>query len=302
MFVVLSYVQHTSARGESPVKVLKGKIAVVTGASRGAGRGIAQELGAAGATVYVTGRSTRAGARTNDRPETIEAAADLVSSLGGVGIPVRVDHTVDAEVEALFARVKAEQGRLDILVNNVWGLHDRHWPDGPVPGGPFWEEPEMPWDLMMNAGPRAHLVASRSAIPLMLGHGTGLIVTTTFYDQGKYTGNFWYDLAKNALNRLAFAMAQELKGYGISSVAMSPGFMRTELVLASVGASEANWREFPALTNTETPRYVGRAVAALAADPSILEKTGQCLTAGELAREYGFTDTDGGYIPPFTIP
>lgn len=282
--------------------MLKGKIAVVTGASRGAGRGIAQELGAAGATVYVTGRSTRAGARTHDRPETIEETADLVSSLGGIGIPVRVDHTVDAEVAALFAQVKAEQGRLDILVNNIWGLHDRHWPDGPVPGGPFWEEPEMPWDLMMNAGPRAHLIASRSAIPLMLGHGSGLIVTTTFYDQGKYTGNFWYDLAKNALNRLAFAMAQELKAHGIASVAVSPGFMRTELVLASVGATEANWRDFSALANTETPRYVGRAVAALAADPDIMANTGRCITAGELALQYGFTDIDGRYIAPFAIP
>lgn len=284
------------------MKVLKGKIAVVTGASRGAGRGIAQELGAAGATVYVTGRSTRAGARTNDRPETIEETADLVSALGGAGIPVRVDHTVDAEVAALFAQVKAEQGRLDILVNNIWGLHDRHWADGPVPGGPFWAEPDMPWDLMMKAGPRAHLVASRSAIPLMLEHSGGLIVTTTFYDQGKYTGNFWYDLAKNALNRLAFAMAQELKSHGIASLAVSPGFMRTELVLASVRASEANWREFPALANTETPRYVGRAVAALAADPDVMAKTGRCLTVGELAREYGFTDIDGRYIAPFAVP
>lgn len=284
------------------MKVLKGKIAVVTGASRGAGRGIAQELGAAGATVYVTGRSTRAGARTNARPETIEETADLVSALGGVGIPVRVDHTVDAEVAALFAQVKAQQGRLDILVNNIWGLHDRHWPDGPVPGGPFWAEPDMPWDLMMTAGARAHLVASRSAIPLMLQHGSGLIVTTTFYDQGKYTGNFWYDLAKNALNRLAFAMAQELKSHGIASLAVSPGFMRTELVLASVGASEANWRDFPALASTETPRYVGRAVAALAADPDVMAKTGRCLTAGELAREYGFTDIDGRCIAPFAVP
>ncbi len=283
------------------MRELKGKIAVVTGASRGAGRGIAQELGAAGATVYVTGRSTRSGSRTLDRPETIEETADMVTELGGAGIPVRVDHTIDTEVQALFARVRAEQGRLDLLVNNVWGLHDRQWPDGPVPGGPFWEEPEMPWDILFNAGVRAHLVASRCAVPLMLGQGTGLIVTTSFFDQGKYTGNFWYDLAKNALNRLAFAMAQELKARSITSVAVSPGFMRTELVLASVGAGAETWRDFPALARTETPRYVGRAVVALASDPGVLTKTGQCLTAGELAREYGFTDIDGRYIPPFTL-
>lgn len=162
--------------------VLKGRIAVVTGASRGAGRGITLELGAAGATVYVTGRSSRASGTTLGRPETIEATAEMVTELGGVGIPVRVDHTVDAEVESLFARVKAEQGRLDILANSVWGLHDRHWPDGPVPTGPFWEEPEMPWDLMFRAGVRAHLVASRCAVPLLLERGSGLIVTISFFD------------------------------------------------------------------------------------------------------------------------
>lgn len=213
------------------MKMLNGKIAVVTGASRGAGRGIAQELGAAGATVYVTGRSTRAGSRTLDRPETIEETAEMVTDLGGEGIPVRVDHTVDAEVESLFARVKGEQGRLDILVNNIWGLHDRQRPDGPVPGGPFWEEPEMPWDIMFNAGVRAHLVASRCAIPLMLGQGSGLIVTTSFFDEGKYTGNFWYDLAKNALNRLAYGMAQELKTRSIASVAVARGSCEPSLCL-----------------------------------------------------------------------
>lgn len=254
------------------------------------------ELGAAGATVYVTGRSTRSGHRTLNRSETIEETAELVSALGGKGIPARVDHTADAEVAALFRRVAEEQGRLDILVNNIWGGHDRMWPSGP-----FWESPEIPWETMFEAGVRAHIVASKCAIPLMLKQGSGLVVTTTFYDEGKYTGDFWYDLAKNALNRLAFAMAQELKEHSIASVGVSPGFMRTELVLASEGATEETWQEFPGLARTETPRYVGRAVAALAADPNVMARTGQILTAGELAREYGFTDVDGRYIPPFRL-
>jgi NAD(P)-dependent dehydrogenase (short-subunit alcohol dehydrogenase family) len=276
--------------------MLQGKIAVVTGASRGAGRGIAQELGAAGATVYVTGRSTRDGSRTLERPETIEETAEMVTGLGGRGIPIRVDHTVDAEVSALFKRVEAEQGRLDILVNNAWGGHDRAWP-----GGAFWETPDMPWDIMFEAGVRAHLVATRCAIPLMLPRGAGLVVTTSFFDQGKYTGNFWYDLAKNALNRMAYGMAQDLKSRSIASVALSPGFMRTEVVLDTMGATEQTWQDVPRLARTETPRYAGRAVVALAADPQVLTKTGQFLTAGDLAREYGFTDVDGRYIPAYVL-
>lgn len=272
---------------------LQGKVAVVTGASRGAGRGIAQELGAAGATVYVTGRSTRA---ASARPETIEETAEMVTALGGKGIPVRVDHTVDAEVEALFAQVKAAHGGLDILVNSVWGGHDKPWPSGP-----FWEAAEVPWETMFTAGVRAHLIASRYAVPLMLRQPKGLIVTVSFFDEGKYTGNFWYDLAKNAMNRLAHNMAHELKDTAIASVAVSPGFMRTELVLESEGATEETWQSVPKLARTETPRYVGRAIVALAADPHVLAKTGQCLTAGELALAYGFTDVDGRVVPPFRL-
>ncbi len=277
---------------------LRGKIAVVTGASRGAGRGIALELGAAGATVYVTGRSTRDGARTLNRSETIEETAEMVTELGGKGIPVRVDHTVDAEVAAFFDRVRAEQGRLDILVNNAWGGHDREWP-----GSTFWETPYIPWEIMFEAGVRAAVLSSRCAVPLMLPQKAGLIITTSFFDPepGTYTGSFWYDLAKNALTRAAFGMAQDLRPHGIASVAVSPGWMRTELVLAHYGATEATWRDYPELARTETPRYVGRGVAALAADPDVMTKTGQALTAGGLAREYGFTDIDGRYVPPFTV-
>jgi len=278
------------------MRSLHGKIAVVTGASRGAGRGIALELGAAGATVYVTGRSTRAGAATLGRPETIEEVAEAVTALGGVGIPAQVDHADDGQVERFFQRVRAEQGRLDLLVNNVWGGNEEE-----IRARPFWEEEMSNWERMFVAGMRAHVAASRCAVPLMLPQQRGLIVNTTFYDRGKYTGAFWYDLAKNGICRAAFGMAQDLRPHGIAAVAVSPGFMRTELVLAHFGATEENWREFPDLERTETTRYVGRAVAALAADPAVMAKTGQSLRAGDLAQEYGFTDLDGRYVPPFEV-
>ncbi len=278
------------------MRMVQGKIAVVTGASRGAGRGIALELGAAGATVYVTGRSRRGGPTTMNRPETIDDLADAITAMGGVGIPVQVDHTDDAQVEALFQRVRAEQGRLDLLVNNVWGGNEEE-----IGSKPFWEEEMSNWERMFVAGMRAHVAASRYAVPLMLEQGRGLIINTSFYDRGRYTGTFWYDLAKNGICRAAFGMAQQLRPHGIAAVAVSPGFMRTELVLAHFGATEETWRSFPDLARTETPRYVGRAVVALAADPQIMAKTGQSLRAGDLAQEYGFTDVDGRYVPPFEI-
>ncbi len=278
------------------MRMVQGKIAVVTGASRGAGRGIALELGAAGATVYVTGRSRRGGPTTMNRPETIDDLADAITAMGGVGIPVQVDHTDDAQVEALFQRVRAERGRLDLLVNNVWGGNEEE-----IGGKPFWEEEMSNWERMFVAGMRAHVAASRYAVPLMLEQGRGLIINTSFYDRGRYTGTFWYDLAKNGICRAAFGMAQQLRPHGIAAVAVSPGFMRTELVLAHFGATEETWRSFSDLARTETPRYVGRAVVALATDPQIMVKTGQSLRAGDLAQEYGFTDVDGRYVPPFEI-
>ena len=289
---------------------LKGCVAVVTGASRGAGRGIAIELGAAGATVYVTGRSTRTRPATSygqilvrsnlkELPGSIEATADEVTRAGGTGIPVRCDHTVEEEVAALFGRVQQEQGRLDLLVNNAWGGHETF--DG-VFQAPFWERPMDPWDAMFNRGVRNHLLASRLAAPLLIRRGQGLIVTTTFWDRHRYMmGNIFYDLAKSAMTRLAFGMAQELRPHGVASNAVSPGWMRTEFVLAGHQTDEAHWRERPALANTESPRYVGRAVAALAADPDVMARTGDVLRVGDLAREYGFTDVDGQQPAPFEL-
>lgn len=289
---------------------LKDCVAVVTGASRGAGRGIALELGAAGATVYVTGRSTRqepaqsygqlmAWSDLKQLPGSIEETAEDVTRAGGHGIAVRCDHTREDEVAALFHRIEKEQGRLDLLVNNAWGGHENF--DG-IFQAPFWERPMVHWDSMFDRGVRNHLLASRLAAPILVRQGKGLIVTTTFWDRDRYMkGNLLYDLAKSTMTRLAFGMAQELKPHGVASVAVSPGWMRTEFVLAGHHTDEAHWRERPELAGTESPRYVGRAVAALAADPRIMDRTGRALRVGDLAREYGFTDVDGRVVPPFEM-
>ncbi len=292
------------------MKRLQQCIAVVTGASRGAGRGCAVELGAAGATVYVTGRSRRAQAAPGYEqiltmsnltrlPGSIDETAEEVTRAGGRGIAVACDHTDEAQVEALFRRVLHEHGSLDLLVNNAWGGHETF--DG-VFQASFWERPMVHWDAMFDRGVRNHLLASRLAAPTFVRQGRGLIVTTTFWDRDKYMqGNLFYDLAKAAMTRLAFGMAQELRPHGVASVAVSPGWMRTEFVLAGHQTDEAHWHERPALARTESPRYLGRAVVALAGDPQILERSGQVLRVGDLARHYGFTDIDGRVVLPFEL-
>lgn len=292
-------------------RTLSGCIAVVTGASRGAGRGIAQELGAAGATVYVTGRSTRdrpaggyeqlmALSKLETLPGTIDETAEEVTRLGGRGIAVRCDHTREDEVAQLFERVQREAGRLDLLVNNAWGGHECFTG---VFDAPFWEHPLGQWDAMFDHGVRNHLVASRFAAPLMVRQRRGLIVTTTFWDRDRYMkGNLFYDLAKAAMTRLAFGMAEELRPHGVASLALSPGWMRTEFVLAGAQTDEAHWRERPALARTESPRYLGRAVAAVAADPDVMRKSGRVHRVADLAREYGFTDIDGRQVEAFELP
>lgn len=285
-------------------------IAVVTGASRGAGRGIALELGAAGATVYVTGRSTRSSPATGyerflplvgleHAPGTIEDTAAEVTRLGGEGIAVACDHTIEGEVAALFQRVGDEQnGRLDLLVNNAWGGHQ----DATHIVRPFWELPTTFWDGMFQAGVRNHVIASRYAAPMLITREQGLIVTITFWDRDRYTGHFYYDLAKAAMNRLAFGTAHDLRPHGVASVGVSPGWMRTEFILAAYRTDEQHWRDVPPLAGTESPRYVGRAVVALARDPRIMEKSGGVYRVGDLAMEYGFTDVDGRMVPAFELP
>jgi NAD(P)-dependent dehydrogenase (short-subunit alcohol dehydrogenase family) len=275
---------------------LKGRVAVVTGASRGAGRGIALALGDAGATVYVTGRSVRGEATTENLPGTIEETAEAVTARGGTGIAVRCDHTVDPDVEKLFARVQREQGRIDLLVNNAWGGYEHH--DFRKFGAPFYEQPLRHWDGMFTAGVRAALVASRFAVSMMLPQRHGLIVNITVYDRDKYLFNLFYDVAKSAINRMTYGIERELRPHNIAAVAIAPGFIRTERV---AGAFEAAGNK-DYLNFTESPEYVGRAVAAVASDPNPMEKSGKVLAVGDLAEEYGFTDVDGRRIPPFRIP
>jgi NAD(P)-dependent dehydrogenase (short-subunit alcohol dehydrogenase family) len=289
---------------------LKGRVAVVTGGSRGAGRGVALELGAAGATVYVTGRSTRvqpaesygrilALSELESLPGSIDETADELTRMGGHGIAVRCDHTQQDEVANLFARVQREQGRIDVLVNNAWGGHETF--DG-VFEAPFWEHPLSHWESMFDRGVRNHLLASRFAAPLMVAQKGGLIAITSFWDRDRYLrGNLFYDLAKSAMNRLAFGMAEELRPHGVASLALSPGWMRTEFVLAGHKTDEAHWQERPALARTESPRYLGRAVAALAGDAQVMQKSGGVHRVADLAREYAFTDIDGRQPEAFEL-
>lgn len=270
------------------MKPLQGKIAVVTGASRGAGRGIALELGSAGATVYVTGRSVK-GATTDNRPETIEETADGVTARGGKGIAIQCDHASDKNVRNLFNQIEREHGRIDILVNSVFGGSESSLPSGD--GRHFWERPLEHWDAMMVAGPQAYLLTTRYAVPLMTQHHKGLIVNITFFIKDKLSGNLYYDLAMNAINRMTLGMAKELKDYNVSTVAVCPGWMRTERVVDSGFGPEDG--------TTETTAYVGRAIVALASDPTISKFSGETRMVAELARKYGFTDVDGTQPLPF---
>ncbi len=276
------------------MKPLEGKIALVAGATRGAGRGIACMLGEAGATVYCTGRSVRGSPPTSGvyagRPETIEETAEMVNRFGGRGIAVRVDHTQEGQVTDLVGRVRSEYGRLDVLVNNLFGIAVDEWQ-------PFWELTFAKGLLMLENALHSHILTCRHVVPLMLEHKCGLIVETTDGDLTGYRGQLFFDLANFSKYRLAYAMAVELREHGITVVALTPGYMRTEYALDSLGLTEENWREGakkdPLFLASETPFYVGRAVAALAADPHIARKTGRVLNSWGLAEEYGFTDMDG---------
>jgi NAD(P)-dependent dehydrogenase (short-subunit alcohol dehydrogenase family) len=275
---------------------LKETIALVTGASRGGGRGIATELGLAGATVYVTGRSGRNGIVTSatkaTRSLTVEETARIVTEAGGIGIPVYCDHTEDEEVEALYQRIEEEQGKLDMLVNNAWGGYEGY-NDAPF-DSPFWEQPMWRLDRMYTTGLRSHVLSSLFGAKLMLKQKKGLIVnTTTYMPPDRYdNGSPFYDVIKTAIARLSFVMAQDLLPYNITVLALAPGWMRTEDMLSGFNTDEEHFHETP-LANTESPRYIGRAVVALAADQEVMNKTGKTLLVGSLASEYGFTDTDG---------
>ncbi|MFI7701354.1 SDR family oxidoreductase [Nonomuraea sp. NPDC049480] len=271
-------------------------IALVAGATRGTGRGIAVALGAAGATVYCTGRSTREGRSEMNRPETIEETAELVTAAGGTGIAVRVDHLDPHQVQALAGRVDEEQGRLDVLVNDVWG------------GDHLWEWSTPVWKHDMDKGFRllrlaidTHVISSRFLLPLLIRNAGGLVVEVTdgtwAFNETRYRENVYYDLAKMSVNRLAFAWSNELRPHGGTAVAITPGFLRSEAMLENFGVTEDNWREAKGVDSawqvSETPAYVGRGVAAIAADPDKQRWSGKSVDSGQVAEAYGLTDVDG---------
>ncbi|MEV0475098.1 SDR family oxidoreductase [Streptomyces prunicolor] len=275
---------------------LEGKVALVAGATRGAGRGIAVELGAAGATVYVSGRSTRAQRSEYDRPETVEDTADLVTAAGGRGIAVPTDHLEPSAVRALVDRVDDEQGHLDLLVNDIWGGEHLFAWDTPV-----WEHDLDKGLRLLRLAVETHAITSHHALPLLLRRPGGLVVEmtdgTAEYNRDTYRVSFFYDLAKSSVLRMAFALGHELGPRGATALALTPGWLRSEIMLEQFGVREDNWRDalerVPHFAISETPRYVGRAVAALAADPQVARWNGQSLSSGGLAPVYGFTDLDG---------
>ena len=273
---------------------LTGKVALVTGTSRGVGRGIALGLGEAGATVYLTGRTVEEGKAAVSLPGTIHKTAEEVTRLGGQGIPIQCDHVNDQEVEAVFQRIHAEQKHLDILVNNVWGGYEffndgtEFWKEKG-----FWTVPFSRWDKSFQAGVRAHYVASVFAAPIMIAQGSGMIVNISFFAAQKDNSGVAYGVAKAASDRMAATMAYELREHGVAAVSLYPGLVRTESVMKAA--------EYFDLSNSESPQFIGRAVAALANDPNIMQKSGQVLVAAALALEYGFTDIDGKQPRPVTL-
>lgn len=275
---------------------LEDKVALVAGGTRGAGRGIAVELGAAGATVYVTGRTTRTRRSEYDRPETIEETVELVNEAGGTGIALRVDHLEPEQVRGLINRIDNDHSRLDILINDIWGGELLFEWDTPV-----WEHDLENGLRLLRLAVDTHLITSHHAIPLLLQSPGGLVVEmtdgTAAYNAENYRNSMFYDLAKTSVQRMAWGLSGELGPEGATAVALTPGWMRSEMMLEHYGVSEDNWREAakksPHFVISETPRYVGRAVAHLAGDPDVSRWNGQSLSSGQLAQVYGFTDLDG---------
>jgi NAD(P)-dependent dehydrogenase (short-subunit alcohol dehydrogenase family) len=280
---------------------LRDRVAVVAGATRGAGRGIAAALGEAGATVICTGRTTRSARSEYERAETIEETAELVTALGGTGVAVALDHLEPERVAALAERIRNEHGHIDVLVNDIWGAEV-------LKGGPEeWNTPIWEHDLdkglrILRLAIETHLVTSHHLLPLLIEQPGGLLVEVTDgtldYNASRYRISVYYDLAKVAVNRLAFSQGHELAPHGATAVAITPGWMRSEIMLDGFGVTEDNWRDAlarvpPTFELSETPRYVGRAVAALAADPARSRWNQRSVSSGELAQEYGFTDIDG---------
>jgi NAD(P)-dependent dehydrogenase (short-subunit alcohol dehydrogenase family) len=272
--------------------LLTGKVALVAGATRGCGRGIATELGAQGATVYCTGRTTRQQRSPMNRPETIEETAELVTAHGGTGIAVQVDHTDVTQVQALLSRIEAEQhGQLDILVNDVWGGEKM------VQWQPFWEQDIDQGLALIRQAVFSHMITARYAAPLLMRQSQAIVFEVTDGDGPYYRGSFFYDFVKNSVIRIAFALAQEFKGHPITALAVTPGYLRSEEMLDFKGLTEANWRDGIAedahWEKSETPRLLGRCLARLASDPDIKQRSGQALSSWSLAKEFRIEDADG---------
>jgi NAD(P)-dependent dehydrogenase (short-subunit alcohol dehydrogenase family) len=275
--------------------LLSGKVALVAGGTRAAGRGIAVELGAAGATVYVTGRTTRQQPSEMNRPETIEETVELIEAAGGTGVAVQVDHLVPEQVEALVGRIRSEQGALHILVNDIWGATVMEW-DKTV-----WESSLDVGLRTLRLGIDTHAITNHFALPLLIESAGGLVVEvndgTDDYNATNYRVSFFYDLVKTAVLRMAWALGHELEKYECTAVSVTPGWLRSEAMLDAYGVTEANWRDAtkvsPHFAISESPRFVGRAVVALAADPDVHRWNGQSMSSGELAQVYGFADVDG---------
>jgi NAD(P)-dependent dehydrogenase (short-subunit alcohol dehydrogenase family) len=274
---------------------LSSKVALVAGATRGAGRGIAVQLGAAGATVYVTGRTTRSERSEMNRPETIEETAALVDQAGGRGIAVQVDHLMPDQVSALVTRIEEEQGCLHVLVNDIWGATRMEWNKS------VWES-SLEYGLRtLRLAVDTHAITSHFAIPLLIKTPGGLVVEVTDgtdeYNAANYRVSFFYDLAKASVNRMAFALAHELRPYHATAVSLTPGWLRSEAMLEAYGVTESNWhdatKKMAHFAISESPAFVGRAVAALAQDPDVSRWNGKSLSSGQLAKIYGFTDLDG---------
>ena len=276
------------------MQALAGKVAIVTGASRGVGKGIALGLGEAGATVYITGRTIEEGKSASGSPGTIGRTAAEVTQLGGNGIAVQCDHRNEGEIEQLFQRVLNEQGRLDVLVNNAWAGYERMEHDGQFTWpNRFWQQPLWRWDAMFQSGVRGAYVAGQCAARQMVAQRSGLIVNISYWAAQKYMNNVSYGIAKAAVDRMGIYMAHELREHNVAAVVLYPGLVRTESVMKSA--------EYFDLSNSESPQFIGRAVAGLMRDPNLMEKTGQILVAASLALEYGFVDIDGKQPRPLTL-
>ncbi len=273
---------------------LHGKVAMVTGASRGVGKGVALGLGEAGATVYVTGRTTQEGSDIDKLGGTVFTTAEEITAIGGKGIAVVCDHRDDSQVEKVFQQVAQAHQRLDVLVNNAWGGYEQMEHDGEFTWfKPFWSQPLWRWDAMFQGGVRAAYVASAFAARMMVEQTSGLIVNISFWAAQKYMSNVSYGTAKAAVDKMSADMAHEAEKFNIAVVSLYPGLVRTESVLRNAQSFD--------MSNSESPQFIGRVIAALANDPNIMKKSGKVLVTAQEAEEYGIQDIDGKRPRPLTL-